>query len=315
MVLDKTKLFCTYLVYGKKNNHTTTHLTNELGELFTVMEKENFFQKSSPTKEIECSLCENNHFVKVVKIKDRFYINCDETGLLKKLDNAELLSYKINPIGVCTWLISQLSLEGNIEEIDEEYLYLGKTTGGDPNFNIYLVFTDNFEIVEKIYETLTNKPKILLWCGDTPHRKAIIKNIIPLHQLFQIKNNHLEINKQPFTDILATISLRAIEKTKLRNDIEIKKEDERHYLLLGKNKSLNIYNHTEAISPQSYRLLETFDTKNTDLTLQDLVDESVAMNKRTVSTRIKDVNALCKKSGVEPILRKTDKTHWKLNSP
>ena len=308
---DLIETFCSYLS-SEVDPTINTHQT----DLIKLLNKTKILQKADPLKKIACNLCEQDHLAKVLKLTKGYYVNCEYTGLTKRIKEKALLNYKLNPIAVCKWLKSRLALENASTHVSgTDYHHLGSTTSGKPDFDIYITFSDNLTLVKQTFEGLINPYKILIWCGEKPHHGKVNKYLIPLNKILTVTKGKLEINKTPFAELIETISLKETTKSLLRSDIQLEKEGDKHYLSVGKNTSFDTFNDRHSISPQSFKLLKIFQKRGVGLELQDLVDAEVSTNKRTISTRIKDLNTLCYNSNVEPVLKKTDKTHWKLNSP
>lgn len=307
-------LLLSYLSNGKNIRYSHIELEKVFGDFFKTLENLKFLQKSQPLKEILCPICDTPHCVTVTEDDSRFYASCELTGIMEKIDEQSLVSYKFAPSAVARWLASELKLTDSIEQLEDIVWHLGLTTGGKPNFKVYFICTEDFEIAISKYNP---DSMLYLWLGEIPHNKTVGKNIVSLKELLSLSGNKLELNKQPFNTLTGLLT-KEVEEITLRSDSAIRKEDEKHYLLLGRNESLHIFNHIEGISPRAYNLLKFANHpkkfKN-GFTLGEVVDAEIVQNKRSVSPIITELNSRYTNNGLAQIFVKTDRTHWKLDSP
>ena len=302
-----------YLSNGT-GNYSQKYLEENFGELFKIAIELKLLQKTQPLKEILCPICDSQHFVAVTSDDKNSYACCELLGIMEKVDRNTLVGYRLLPSAFAEWLAVKLNLTSLIEQLENKVWYLGQTTGNEPNLKVYFICSDDFDFVLNKYNP---DSMVYLWNGEVPYNRSISKNLISVKDLLLLNGTLLEIDKSPFkalTELLTT----KVEEVILRTDSAIRKENIKHYLLLGRNASLQNFNHKESISPKSYELLK-FASKpkvlKTGFTLEDAVNEDIAENKRTISKYIKELNDKCTNNEIPEILIKADKTHWKLDSP
>ena len=311
---NSVKLLLSYLSNGQDNRYSKSDLENVFRDFFKTIENLNLVQKSQPLKEILCPICDTPHYVKVVDDNVNFYVSCELTGIMEKVDKQSLNGYKFSPNTFAKWVASEIKLTDSVEQFENIVWYLGQTVGGKPDFKIYLICTDDFNVAVNKYNSSSN---VYLWLGEIPYNKSVSKNLISMKDLLFTKENGLEIDKRPF-NVLTGLNIKNTEEIVLRIDVAIRKEEDAHFLLLGRNESLQNFNHKESISPKSYELLKFAGQPKvlkTGFRLGDAVEADIAENKRTISKYIKELNTKCLGKETPKILSKSDNTHWKLDSP
>ena len=103
---NSVKLLLSYLSNGKDNRYSKSDLENVFRDFFKTIENLNFVQKSQPLKEILCPICDTPHYVKVVDDNVNFYVSCELTGIMEKVDKQSLNGYKFSPNTFAKWVAS-----------------------------------------------------------------------------------------------------------------------------------------------------------------------------------------------------------------
>lgn len=104
--------------------------------------------------------------------------------------------------------------------------------------------------------------------------------------------------------------------TLLDTHIALEKEDQQWYIHF--ERTGNKFKYRYKINPQAGRLIQhCFQIRNYSenaKTLEAFSAAGLAANKRTISSKIKEVNDLCKKRNQKPIFHKFEKNKWGFNS-
>lgn len=312
-MVNNVEILLSYLSNGT-GKYSQNYLEEVFGTFFKTTVELKILQKIQPLKEIQCPICDIPHFVTATSDDKHFYVSCELSGIMEKVNEKFLVGYKFAPSAFAEWLSEKLNLTNPTEQFEDIVWYLGQTIGGEPNFKVYLICTDDFDIVLNKYNPNST---IYLWLGDTPYNKSAGKNLISVKDLLSISGEVLVVDKNPFKALTELIT-KEVEESVLRTDFAIRREDTKHYLQLGRNTSLQNFNRKEPISPQTYELLKYASQSNIlkeGFTLGDAVNSGVAENKRTISTLIKKINGKCTEIHINIIFTKLDSTHWIIDSP
>lgn len=292
-----------------------TDLRTAFPTLYETLIANGILHPASPTYLVPCKDCELDHLTEAFEIKGKYFAKCEnnEFASIQEVQPVELNRYELSLGEFAKWLSTQLNLSDVVKIINSDFLYLGKTSETEPFFKVYLACTTDIQAISK---KLTTEPMVILWLGETPHNESVDQRIFSLLDLLSIANKDLSLDTKQFGSLTGLLT-KDVEELVLRDDVAIRREDSKHFLLLGRDKSLNNFIHQEPIYPMQYLLL-TFangnKVRNKGFTLEDAVKSQISPNKRTISTRIKELNNKCMANKITPILTKVDKTHWKLNS-
>lgn len=315
--MNEIELLLSYFVNNERTSYSAKILKNEFGTLWEHINSLELVIQSIAATDIICTQCDNPHLLEVVELNEKFFACCDLTGSLQNVNPIDLVTYRFSNSNFISWLTSQLNLNYQATEIQSRFWYLGQTVKGKPDFDIYLALTDDFELATSLIKTLSkNKPKVFMWLGRQYESTKLGSDVISVSELLQLEDNSIKITKQPFTTIKSKL-VKDIQEISLGDNITISRVDKKHYLHLGRNKSLNILNEGIPISPLQFNLLKYANNpkvRKNSFTLANAVEEDIATNERTITDATRKLNKLCTNNGYAKIIVKPDNHHFILNS-
>ena len=292
----------------------------DFSHLLPALNQQHFLQKSEPSLEAICPALPNNCLVTAQRSNGRYYVHCecsDEVGLVP-IDPKDLLCFRFDLSAFLKWVASSALVDGDIREVESGTLwYLGEKTLRGETTKVYFSRISNTKELERLQDELQKgeKPPIIFWLGETPLVGYLPPNIISLPEIISVSKKGFLLSRNQIESVFKkTIATKGGDLV-LDKNISIQKEGGKYHLLAQKEK--NVFKHKKNIRPQAQNIIQFLHRmRNNDphaFTLQDLADRLSITNKRTVSTRIAEINDVCDKLNVKRIFHKHANDKWGLN--
>jgi hypothetical protein len=278
-----------------------------------------FLQRVNHATEAECPGCERTCLETVTPSEGKLYISCphgEAVGIIE-VKKAQINRFEVALKPILEWMAKELNVSSGVQPVkDGESWFLGKRKGGESSAHFYFLRSDSPDQAAKFNDKVQKENPVVLWLGETPHTGAFPENIVPLEEVFEVRGKSFFLNRRLLSKLPSaprhTVGAGTIL---LDKNIALEKTGEVPYLLFEREG--NVFQQRKRIRPQAFgliRFLHTVRTKRENaFTLQTLADRLSIANKRTVSTRIREINDLCDEMDAKPIFHKFPGDKWGLN--
>lgn len=252
-------------------------------------------------------------------IDGAFYATCEchkDIGLIE-IDPSQLNHSKLNPNNLCLWLAKELGTDNQIKQEESLLWSIGKFDARGVSTHGYVFFSDSHDEVlavsDKIKKRYSNH--LVIWFGTAPITAITTQRLVSFWEMISIENNTLGIDLGCLLDRLSTSKYINSNFTLLDTHIALEKGGKQWYIYF--ERSGNEFKYQDKIKPQAARLIQhCFQIRNYSenaKTLEAFSTTGLAANKRTISSKIKEVNDLCKKRNQKPIFHKFENEKWGFN--
>lgn len=284
-----------------------------------ILADQGFLQRVNHVTEAECPGAPPACLKTVTPCEGKLYINCDcEEGVgLIEVKKAQINRFEVALKPLLEWMGNELNLSGGVRPVQEgESWFIGKRKGRETASHFYFLRTDSPDQAVKFNDRVQKENPLILWLGEPPHAARFPKNIIPLDEVLEARKKTFFLNRRLLSEVPATPRHALGDKTiQLEKNIALEKDGIVPYLLFERDG--NLFLHRKRIRPQAYemiRFLHTMRTKKENaFTLEAFADRLSITNKRTVSTRIREINDLCAEMDSKSIFHKFPAEKWGLN--
>jgi hypothetical protein len=264
---------------------------------------------------IDCPENPEDCFLDVFVEGGQFFGKCCRKDIpLIEIDPEKVHTVRADMKKIGEWLGSGLGIKPEPKEVNQWLWHLGQHSKGH---KIYLCYTNQSNYVEEQLMNLTkqNSKVVVLWLGDTPHEGVFPKNIVPLWEMIRFSEGKVLFIANSLDELLSQTHMAVAGDIELDKHIVLHKEGVHAFLLLQKKNQG--YEHKVGIRPQSAKIIEFMcqvrSYNEFSFKLDDLRGKGFAMNKNTISTRIKDICDLCDEYHIKRVLTKYADHKWGLN--
>jgi len=255
----------------------------------------------------------------VQSIDGAFYATCEcheDIGLIE-VDPSQLNHSKLSPNNFCLWLAKELGTDNQIKQEESLLWSIGKCDARGVSTQGYVFFSDSHDEVvavsDKIKKRYSNH--LVIWFGKAHITAITTQRLVSFWEMVSVKNNTLGIDLECLLDHLSTSKTINSNFTLLDTHIALEKEGKQWHIHF--ERTGNEFKYHDKIKPQAARLIQhCFQIRNYSenaKTLDDFSKAGLAANKRTISTKIKEVNDLCKKRNQKPVFHKFEDDKWGFN--
>ncbi len=234
-------------------------------------------------------------------------------GGVEEIPATELKAWRFNLRVFCSLLTTELLL-GN----SEDYRYAEKLTflGKRGDTHVYLALCDTPDDIARLHNSINKSHKAVIWLGDSHHIGMTPEAVICLSDFVSIEESGLTVDEGLFSKLLGNDGFGNADSLPLDKDIILAQKDGKSFeLMLFKDGA--VYKYTERIRPQAARIILHLYTirkyGRPHLMAQEMADKNLASSAKTISTRIAEVNRLCKKYKVREIFYCFPENKWGLN--
>ncbi len=291
---------------------------DEFGEVYPALKALDLLKPSQSSKQVLCPNCDD-HYVDVIVQNGRFYAVCDQDASAGRMpiDASQLSQERFDFDGFWVWLAGGCGLLADIAEVEDRFAWrLGSAGKSDTPTFFYCVRSADIDEVSNFAGRIASQRAVVLWLGERLVSGHYSENIVFLVDLISVSDKTLTVNKallKPFMDEKFFSKSGDIE---LDKHIVLHRKADKCYLLL--NKKGNSFEKEVKIRPQTYKIINAvYGVRRKDpsgLTLAEFCyPRKIADNDRTISTRINELNKLCEKEEIKPILTKFQGERWGLN--
>jgi hypothetical protein len=294
-------------------------LEDDFPALYEALRKSNFLKQAEPSKEAECPATPNGSYHIVFPHNGKLAVNCDcQEGVgIAEVDRKTVIRWEVSLASLLGWIADELKLTKDFQPSDGGAIWLvGTKEQGGQTFHFYFLRTDKIAHATDMLGRLQKPNPIAFWLGDTPHTGYVPANLISLAEELTLKKSALSFNPAAIKKMFPKGQHTKTGDIELDTHIVLRQESEEiHYLLLVQEEKR--YQHKERIRPQASRMIRlVYDLrtyKDNTHSLDDFVVRDMVKEKRTASTRIKEINTLCSDYEVKPIFHKFHDDKWGLN--
>ncbi|MDD3661473.1 MAG: hypothetical protein PHG63_00220 [Candidatus Dojkabacteria bacterium] len=248
----------------------------------------------------------------VIVHENKPFISYDGGGV-EEIPVAELNAWRFNLRVFCSLLTTELLLDNS-----EDYRYADGLTflGKRGDTHIYLSLCDTPNDIVRLHNSINKSHKAVIWLGDSQHIGTTPEAMICLSDFVSIEESGLIVDEGLFSKLLGNDGFGNAESLPLDKDILLAQKDGKSFeLMLFKDGA--VYKYTEKIRPQAARILQHLYTirkyGRPHLKAQEMADKNLASSAKTITTRIAEVNRLCKKYKVREIFYCFPENKWGLN--
>lgn len=283
------------------------------------MDKMGFLQRVNHATEADCPGCERACLETVTHSEGKFYISCPHGEGVGPIEvrKAQINRFEVGLKPILEWMAKELNLSEGVHPIKEgESWFIGKRKGGDASTHFYFLRSDSPDQAAKFNDKVQKENPVVLWLGETPHTGIFPKNIVPLDEVLEVRGKSFFLNRLLLSR-LPSAPRHAVGAGTILLDKNIALEKSGEVPLLLFEREGNVFQHKKRIRPQTFELIRFLHTmrtrKENAFTLQDLADRLSIANKRTVSTRLVEINDLCAEMDARPIFHKFPGHRWGIN--
>jgi len=295
----------------------------ELPGLLPALIKSGFLQPDQPGLEVVCPALPKNCLVTAEPMNGRYYVHCEcseEVGLVR-IDPKELRRFRFDLRAFLSWLISSAVIDADLREIESgELWYLGDKKLKGETAQVYFSRTQDRDKVIRLQREVhkDGNPPIIFWLGETPRRKQFPPGILSLPEIVSVSEKGFVFDRKPLESLFKKrLIVAAKGDILLDKDIVLRKKGEKCFLLFGQEDTQQFVEEVP-ILPQAYKIIRHLYVirryKTNAESLAELINvRGLASQRSTISNRISEINQLCKKHNVPPILHSFPTDKWGLN--
>jgi len=278
-----------------------------------------FLKKADHITEVECSGTAMACLKTVTPHEGKLYINCDcEEGVgLIEITKAHVDRSEVDLKFILDWMAQELNLSGGVTPVQNgESWFLGKRKGNESSAHFYFLRSDSHDQVTKFNDHVHKENPIILWLGQPPHTGIFPKNIISLGDALDARREVLFLNRKLLSKVPRNAQHALGGKAIiLDQNIAMQIVGDVPYLLFEREG--NVFLRQKRIRPQAFEIIRFLHAmqrkKENAFKLGDFVERGFVGEKRTASSRIREINDFCAEMDTKPIFHKFPGDKWGLN--